>query len=1075
MRNIYKKLSLFCCITALLPFISGTGDLTAQERLPLLMPQSGHAAAVTALAPVGAKFILSGDRLGNVILWNSEAARQIRNFSGLNREIKKITVSPDEQLIAALSADGSVMVWEALTGDRIKEYPGTDDFRYAEAAFADNKTLYLTTYEGGLYTEKIFEKQESSQGLKVWARLDDREKRTGSSLISVRDSIWIVLVKPDEGSVLYKKTDNYALSVHHFRDSEIAKTYNFSGKAPGGLRLSADERYAGVSQEGKVYILDASEGLFLTAIETPSDTIYDFCFSPDGVYLALQQTDSSAGIWNQITQKTTGGISAPGKNITSLLISPDRKYIYAGIGTGEIFQYDFKNFTKIREFRSTLRFLTAMDFYGDQNNLAAGSLVEGINILRSDGRVIEISTEKEGFLYTLVSPDEKTLAGINEKRIVLFDAENGREISRIDKPEGMVNSAVYSPDGSAIYLALPDSSLLIYSAVENSITKQGGFRGEVFHVSVSPDGKLLLLADEWNRFNLYDAKTFEFRGTLGPHEKVVYSSSWSPDGGIIATSAEDSMVYIWESSSQKLFSKIKTDHLVVTDVSFSPDGKKLGVSAIGGAVYVYETDAWQLLHKFDNTGVYIGFIDFSTDSRLIAGTTATGQLRVWNTGTGREEFTLTGFNKTDWAVTLPDGRFDASQEGMKLLHFVKEYDVIPLESFFNENYFPSLAGEALRGTVKPLSETEIKEKFLFKLPPEVRITSPKRGVNLKSGKNLFDAEAVDRGGGVTWVRLFVNGKLAAEQNFSEKVAKEGDTIAFVFETELLPDTNLITITASSLNGIESPPVSETYFVQGSKPRSKIYITGIGINEYRNPAYNLQNAVSDVSILAKKFKEGAAGYTAGAVEYLLFNTKAERSEIIEVLDSVAAQARPQDIFLLLYSGHGVFQTGDKGEGDFYFVLHDMENMYAGDSASLSKGISASELREYSKRIAANKQLLIIDACQAGGAVEVFAMRGVAEEKAIQSLARSSGMFLLASSARNSAAKELKALGMGIYSYALSEALSCMGDFDRDGVLLVKEMEFFARRKLEEIQKKYKLTPQYPMSWMMYQDFPVSVCK
>lgn len=211
------------------------------------------------------------------------------------------------------------------------------------------------------------------------------------------------------------------------------------------------------------------------------------------------------------------------------------------------------------------------------------------------------------------------------------------------------------------------------------------------------------------------------------------------------------------------------------------------------------------------------------------------------------------------------------------------------------------------------------------------------------------------------------------------------------------------------------------------------------------------------------------------EYIYFSKNAVRENISAAFDSIAAKAKASDIFILLYSGHGVFRQEDKSGGDFYFVLHDVVNMYSADSTTATKGISAKELREYSTKIAANKQLLIIDACQAGGAVETFALRGAAEEKAIQSLARSSGMFLLASSAKNSAAKELPALGMGLYSYALSEALNCFGDYDKDGLLSVKEMEFFARTKLEELQKKYKLAPQYPMSWMIYQDFPVGICR
>ncbi|GMU86798.1 MAG: hypothetical protein AMXMBFR48_20390 [Ignavibacteriales bacterium] len=1062
-KRITVILKVFIMLLAVLP---GLQSISAQERMPELVPQSGHAPAVSALAPFKDIYVLSGDLLGNVILWNAETGRQIRNFSGLNRKIMKIAVSPDNQLVAALSEHGGFALWEASSGKRIKLLSNKifNDF-----SFGKDSALIFASLSKEVYTLSYAPADEAMKHLFSFVRINSSERTLASSVFSVEDSTWFLLTKPGPGSSIYQ------LAVSNYLSFGGKRTYDITDGIPGKLVMSLNERYAAFSLSGNIHILDAGGGRLLTTIETGADSIYSLALSPDGVFLAVQQSDSTAGIWNQITQKSAGIITVSGKMITSLMISPDRRYIYAGSGNGAIIQFDFTTRKKMQEFKSNLRYLTAMDFFGEGNNLAVASLMQGVNIFRSDGSITEIPTGKEGFYYILVSPDEKIIAGINEKTVVIWEQETGRELSRTDKPQGNTNSAVFSPDGSVIYIGLSDSSLLRYSVAKQEFTRQGAFPGEIFSVSVSPDGKRLALADRWNRFGVYRADTYDSLFSLGPHGAVIYASAWSPDGQLIATTAEDSCVYIWSAETGGLIKKITTDYPVVTDVHFSPDGKTLGVAAVGGAIYLFSTSDWGLVHKFDNNGVYIAIITFSPDSRLLAGTTATGQLRIWNTETGKEEFAVTGFNKTDWAVTLPDGRFDASQEGMKLLHFVKGFDVIPLESFFNENYFPSLVGEVLRGTLRQLSEAEIQEKFLFKLPPAGQILSPKSSAKLKSGKHLFDLSVVDKGGGIKWVRLFVNGKLAAEREFAGRAAAEGDSLEFVLEAELLPDTNQVTVIASSLNGIESLPVSQSYFAQGSKPRSKLYIVGIGINDYKNQAYNLENAATDIRTLSKKFRQGAAGYTAGSTEYLIFNKEAKREEILKALDSVSAQARAQDIFILIYSGHGVFQTGNKGDGDFYFVLHDMENMYAVDSVSISKGISASELREYSKRIAANKQLLIIDACQAGGAVEVFAMRGVAEEKAIQSLARSSGMFLLASSSRNSSAKELKSLGMGIYSYALSEALSCMGDLDKDGVLLVKEMEFYARRKLEEVQKKYKLTPQYPMSWMMYQDFPVSVCR
>ena len=83
--------------------------------------------------------------------------------------------------------------------------------------------------------------------------------------------------------------------------------------------------------------------------------------------------------------------------------------------------------------------------------------------------------------------------------------------------------------------------------------------------------------------------------------------------------------------------------------------------------------------------------------------------------------------------------------------------------------------------------------------------------------------------------------------------------------------------------------------------------------------------------------------------------------------------------------------------FYLVPQDVTQLYGADDALAQKGLSASELQQYSKEIKAQKQLFILDACQSAAALEQLSgARGAAEEKAIAQLARSTGTHWLTAS-------------------------------------------------------------------------------
>jgi len=141
----------------------------------------------------------------------------------------------------------------------------------------------------------------------------------------------------------------------------------------------------------------------------------------------------------------------------------------------------------------------------------------------------------------------------------------------------------------------------------------------------------------------------------------------------------------------------------------------------------------------------------------------------------------------------------------------------------------------------------------------------------------------------------------------------------------------------------------------------------------------------------------------------------------------------------------------------------------------KGISAAQLKAFCTSIKAQKQLVVLDACQSGGAVASFATRGASEERAIMQLARSAGTILLASTGTEQFATEFSALSHGVFTYALLKGLD--GDADggnpKDGKITVKELEAYLNDQVPELTKKYRGTAQYPNSYARGQDFPLGM--
>jgi uncharacterized caspase-like protein len=133
-------------------------------------------------------------------------------------------------------------------------------------------------------------------------------------------------------------------------------------------------------------------------------------------------------------------------------------------------------------------------------------------------------------------------------------------------------------------------------------------------------------------------------------------------------------------------------------------------------------------------------------------------------------------------------------------------------------------------------------------------------------------------------------------------------------------------------------------------------------------------------------------------------------------------------------------------------------------------------ELSKEIKAQKQLFVFDACQSGGAMQAFAMRGAAEEKAMAQLARSAGIVVLSASGTEQFATEFNDLGHGTFTYALIEGLQCQADGGtKDRKITVNELKAWIEDRVPELTEKYKGTAQYPTGYSRGQDFPIVICK
>ena len=463
-----------------------------------------------------------------------------------------------------------------------------------------------------------------------------------------------------------------------------------------------------------------------------------------------------------------------------------------------------------------------------------------------------------------------------------------------------------------------------------------------------------------------------------------------------------------------------------------------------------------------------------------------GGLCLWDTEKQKQIGKIYMFERSgEWVFVTPDGRFDATEGALKKLYFTRGKEVIPLESLFETYFVPGLLKQVWNNTL-PDHVPDIKD---IKSLPLVKISLKSKERNLEVSDDAasitvdhdqalvkIDADGVKDV--ISEMRLYQDGKLVENtRNLVVEDDNKGDRVlSKSFAVTLHPGVNRFKAVAINSQRTESIPAElqaiYTPAVEPVKPPAQdiqLYMLVVGVNTYKNPKYSLNYAGADANAFTKAITDGGQQLFSKINTIYLKDEQATRSGILAAFEQVKQSARPQDLFLFYYAGHGMIN--DKNE--FFLVPYDVTQLYGNDNALAQNGFSAAALQQMSKDIKAQKQLFILDACQSAGAlVNIAASRGAAEEKAIAQLARSTGTQWLTASGSEQFASEFSQLGHGSFTYCLLEAFK--GDASgTDKKLTVKQLDAYLQNKVPEITQKYKGTPQYPASYSYGNDFPIII--
>ena len=1039
MKNLFPKVFLLLIASSFV-----------QAQTPRLVVPVGstHSVNAVAFSPDG-KYVLTGSgefligSKGGAILWDREG-RELVTFKGHESLVSSVAFSPDGKYVLTGSADNTAKLWD-LTGREIRTFKGdfssvasvafSPDGQYILTGTSDNNAILsdlngkeIRRFKGhkSFVTSVAF----SPDGKKILTGSDDFTARlwdlNGSLIREYKETFELgsVAFSPDGEHILTAVSDTvrmwnlsgelvrtFGAGDHLFRVSAVV----FS---PDGQQLAAGGR------NGLVKIWDL-QGNELRSMKCHSDRLNALAYSPDGKFLLTGSADRSARLWDDQGREVRSFQGHTGE-VTSASFSPDGQQI---LSSG----YDHLAKLWGVENRTVLAFKGHTDWVGRAE-------------FSSDGqRVLTSSADGSVRLWNL----------------------QGQETRSLPKPRFGFGSAIFSPDGQQV-LTLDQKTLQFWD-LEGRELNSLVFKDYVFNPVFSPDGNHLLTTGEGYSFNLMDLSgqiTQNFKG----HTAMIRDLVFSPDGSRVVSAGSDKTARLWDLQGRELtVFKGHTDD-VVSCAAFSPDGRRVVTGSWDNTVRLWDLQGKEI-HNLRGHNNTISSVAFSPDGKFILSASFDHTIKVWDAGTGQEVATLVSVGTDDWVVTTPSGLFDASPGAMNLMYFVVGLEPVELDQLKERYYEPGLLARLLGISKVAIRDVAALDNVALFPKIEAEIREDRLVVRL-----------TEQGGGLGKLSLFVNGKeVEADANPDRKTAITIDLKPY--EKYCVVESNTVGLRAYNKDEwLKSPAYELPYTPEAagkgtgtsgnsgqlqslSKAKPHLYVISIGTSDYAGDQLDLRFPDLDAAAFAKAVQAAGSRLFEDRVHVKLLSTAGKNPEDIagkanieKAFKAFADQAKPADILLVYFSGHGI-TYGAAEKSQFYYLTKDIARADLSDpNVRKNATVSSEDLTRWLTATPALKQVMVLDACNSGKVVEAMAAIGArdlnpSQIRALDRMKDRTGMYILTGAAADKVSYEASQYGQGLLTYSLLQGMSGLALTD-DKRVDVMTLFQYARDKVPELAKSIR---------------------
>jgi WD40 repeat protein/transcriptional regulator with XRE-family HTH domain len=541
--------------------------LTKQQQNGML-PADPSGVDGVAFSPNG-KLLASAGSDGTVRLWNpltGQAVGAPMHATSPQADVKGVAFSPNGKLLASAGGDGTLRLWDPLTGHQVGR--------------AIHVFSALTGVNGVAFSPngKLLASADADSTVRLWDPLTGHQVGRAVHVFSAFSGGAIGVAFSPNGKLLASADGDGTVRLLDVltRQPVGAPLHATSGPGVLGVAFSPDSKLlASAGGDGMVRLWDLATGQPVGApLRTGSGTqgVFGLAFSPNSELLASAGGDGTVRFWNPLTRQPVGAplhAASHQVGVTAVAFSPNGKLLASVDRDGTVRLWDPLTHHPV----------------GPPLQTAFPTMI--------------------GVFGVAFSPNSKLLASAGPGGTVrLWDPLTrqpvGTPLRAATYPDG-VSAVAFSPNGKLLAIADNSGTVRLWQLPTGRLAgvplhatlTRGSHVDGVERVAFSPNGKLLASAGVYRTVRVWDPLTDQSVRTPLPADTGrsggVYDVAFSPNGNLLASAGADDTVWLWNPvTGRPVGGPLTTGGLnVVYGVAFSPNGKLLASTGPYGTIRLW--------------------------------------------------------------------------------------------------------------------------------------------------------------------------------------------------------------------------------------------------------------------------------------------------------------------------------------------------------------------------------------------------------------------------------------------------------------------------------------------------------